>query len=218
MADIIYEWLRNAGQSSYAPTSPPYMVDENFYAEPLTDETIPIDPSLISMMDPPLPPTSNQAIVTVPEHLAEATSKLLIYLLQTRDAPEGLKDSDGESIAKLTITTEDEMVTLMPIPEGSSETPLPDTINGVCVNTNPMGMEIKEVIDVERERIGTARRTFYLGRTINRNYYWFPARRTYRDRQLFKSIRSYRRKARKEATRQKTGDVKNLRNGKKFRT
>jgi hypothetical protein len=46
------------------------------------------------------------------------------------------------------------MVTLAPIPARSPEPPLLDTINGVCVNTNPMGTEVKEVIDIKRERSG----------------------------------------------------------------
>jgi hypothetical protein len=170
MADI-YEWLRNADQPSYAPTSPPYMADENFYAEPLTDETIPIDPSLISMMDPPMPSTSGQATVTVPEHLAEATSKLLIYLLQTNDTSEDPKVPEKESTKELTVTTEDEMVTLAPIPEGGTEPPLPDMINGVCVNENPVGKNIKEIIDMEREHTGAYRRTFYLARATDGKYY-----------------------------------------------
>lgn len=165
-----------------------------------------------------MPSTTGQAIVTVPEHLAEATNKLLIHLLQINDISVDIKDPYEEAIKELTITTEDEMVTLAPIPEGSPEPSPPDMINGVCVNENPVGTDIKQIIDMEREPSGTHRKVFYLARTTNGNYYWFPARRTYPDNQLRKSIRSYRRKVqRKEAVRKRTGDVKNLRNGKKFR-
>jgi hypothetical protein len=44
-----------------------------------------------------------------------------------------------------------------------------------------------------------------------------PSRRTYRDRQLHKSIRTYRRKSRMEAARKKKRDTKKLRSGRTIR-
>lgn len=232
MADI-YRWLEDV-RPLYAPTSPPLgPTDENDFTDLPMDqfaslnidddgkayfnhpETTAVDPSLLMTMDPPMPPTSGQAIVTVPEHLAEATSRLLIHLAQITDTPKVIKTLDEESIGRITFNTAEEEEALRPITEGSPEPPTPSVIDGVYVNESPKSKEIKDILDLRRN--GSSRKTFYLARTIGGIYYWFPSRRTYRDPKLHRSIRRYRRKARVEAARRKTHGVKKLRNGRTVR-
>jgi hypothetical protein len=175
-------------------------------------EATQIDPSLTTMMDPAR--TSGQTVITVPENLAEISSKVLIYLAQTVDIPETPKDVDQGPISERTFNTAEEMEILEPIAEGSPEPPIPNMIDGVCVNENPMPADIKDIIDVRR--IGSSRKNFYLAKSVDGVYYWFPSRRTYRDRRLHKSIRAYRRKSRAEAARKKKR-VQKLRSGKTIR-
>jgi hypothetical protein len=76
-------------------------------------------------------------------------------------------------------------------------------------------MEIKDVIDLRR--VGTHNKTFYLARTIDGVYYWFPTRRTFHDRRLQKSIRACRRKIQAEANRKKKHGTRKLRYGRNVR-
>ena len=233
----IYEWLESVDQPSYAPTSPPFgPMDEDPFVGVLTDptyfdashtwnpsieqpqiyvESIPIDPSLRTMAEPPAPMTSGRTIVTVPEQFAEVSSKLLIYLAQIVDVPEISKDVDESSIGQVTFNTTEEMEALEPIVEEPPGSLTPNTIDGIYVNKNPMPVEIKDILDLRR--VGYGRKTFYLVRTVGGIYYWFPSRRSYRDPQLHKSIRKYRRKSQTEAARKKARGAKKLRNGRMIR-
>src|SRR4030095_6726451 len=96
----------------------------------VTTEPPPIDSSLVTM-----PIVLNQRAVAVPEHLTDASSKILIYiaeLLDISEATEGLDEPNRE----LAFTAE-ELEALEPIDEESLETPFPRTINGICVEANP---------------------------------------------------------------------------------
>ena len=121
MTDV-YEWLESVDQPSYAPTSPPFgPMDEDPFVGILTDQTYfdaphtwnpsigqpqiyaessPIDPSLRTTLEPPAPTTVGRTVVTVPEQLAEVSSKLLIYLAQIVDVPEVPKEVDESSIGE----------------------------------------------------------------------------------------------------------------------
>ena len=123
------------------------------------DEYIPIDPSLATMTVPLAPTALGQAVITVPEQLAEASRKALIYFAQTLEVP---KVSEGM------IFTMEELEALEPIVE-EVESFVPNLINGVCVNKDPQSTEIKNVIDLCR--IGPSRQVFYLARTNEGNYY-----------------------------------------------
>lgn len=164
--------------------------------------------------NPPATSTSGQTTVTVPEHLAEASRKTLIYLAQIFDTPKIPKDSDGESINEMTFTAE-ELEALEPIAEEDFEQSIPEVIDGVYVNRNPGSAEIKDVID--QRRIGPNRQTYYLAKSIDGVYYWFRSPRADRDRRLRNLVTEYRRKSRAETTSRQTRGVKELRNGKMIR-
>lgn len=50
------------------------------------DEYIPIDLLFVIMTSPPASTASDQAIITVPEQLAEVSHKIFIYFAQTQDS------------------------------------------------------------------------------------------------------------------------------------
>jgi hypothetical protein len=207
----IYEWMENVGPPCYAPTSPPYMAPPapSFMPsgmDPYTDDPMDqtnIDPSLTTMLDPTAPSTS---VVTVPSHLVEASGKVLIYLTQVLKISESIKD-ENEEHANMESTAE-ELEELEPIPEEDPEPPIPYIIDGVQVDGSPRPTDVKEIIDLRR--VGTNRKTFYLARSVEDIYYWFPARRTYRDPQLHRTIRKYFRKTRAEANRMKKRNTKKI--------
>jgi hypothetical protein len=240
----IYEWLENIDPLLTAPSLEPmdrtisakYLVDQitpldidedsNWYfsmppawdAPPdqpqVSVEPIPIDPSLRTVTNTLAPTTSGQSIVTVPEHLAEASSKILIYLAQILEVPDDPADLDDGPTEETTFTAE-ELEALEPIDEDEFEPAIPDVINGVYVNKDPQPTEIEEVIDLRR--IGPSRQIFYLARSIDGNYYWFHVPRAERDHKLRQLIGDYRHKSRAEADGRKGRGGKKLRNGKTVR-
>ena len=202
MADI-YEWLGGLNQTLGAQSEPrdgdlftgismdeiiPFDLDED---DNMYFEYPPIDPSLYTI-DPSVPATLGQSIVTVPEEFAEASSKLLIYLIQILEIPEIIEDVDERVTEKMTFTAE-ELEVLNPIIEEDSESSIPTEIDGVRVNAKPKSREIKEIIDLRR--IGFDRQTFYLARTVRGIYYWFHSPYTGRDDRLRKLIGDHRRKS-----------------------
>lgn len=186
----------------------PHAWGEHFEPQ-IDDEPIPIDPSLHVMTEPPAP-TFGQAVVTVPEELAEASSNLLVYLIRILEIP-ATASMDEESTERMTFTAE-ELEILEPIIEEESESIIPDEIDGVRVNTNPKSKEIKEIIDFRR--IGPNRRTFYLAKASDGRYYWFRSPCTDRDWQFRKLIGDYRHKSRLE---RKSHGIKRLRSGRRIR-
>jgi hypothetical protein len=230
----VYEWLENV-QQSYAPTSPPFVledsdvmsadditildIDENDNAhfnvphwytqdvspeQPCDDvEPFPIDPTLVAL------PAPEPTFVAIPEHLAEASSKMLIYLAHVLGAPEATMDR--KSAGDMTFTAE-ELEVLEPINEEDFGPPTPSIIGGICVNTNPRATEIADIIDLRR--VGPDRQTYYLARSIKGGYYWFRSPRTDRDLQLRKLIGEYRRA---EVANNKTRGIKKLKSGKTVR-
>ena len=173
-----------------------------------------IDSSLHVVTELPAPTISGRTVVTVPEQLAEISGKLLVYLAQIVDIPEISKEKDEGPTGEMTSGTSEEMEDLEPIMKGSPEPPIPSMIDGVSVNKDPRSMEIKNILDLRR--IDSSRKTFYLARTIDGIYYWFPSRRTYRDRQLHRSIRAYRRKSQAEVIRKKKHGVKKIEEWKNY--
>lgn len=120
----IYEWLENVHPPSCAPTSTPFVsrfvgvptdeitlldVDEErnmyfdvpnarsqngpFEQSRIGIESVMIDPSLGVMTNPPMPSTP---VIMIPEQLAEASRKVLIYLAQILDIPETPDDLEKE--------------------------------------------------------------------------------------------------------------------------
>jgi hypothetical protein len=75
----------------------------------------------------------------------------------------------------------------------SIEPVVPNIVDGICVNTNPQITEIADIIDFKRIR--PSRKSFYLAKIINGNYYWFHPRRVDRDPRLSKLIGNYRRRS-----------------------
>ena len=148
----IYEWLEEANQSLMASLEPmngnlfagipmdeitPLDLDKNdnmYFDTSHAWESFQIDSSLYTATDPAAPTTSGQTIVTVPEHLAEASSKILIYLTQVLEISKATEDVDEESTEEMTFTVE-ELEALESIIEEDFE-PL-SFIDGVCVNMNP---------------------------------------------------------------------------------
>lgn len=228
----IYEWLEGIGQPDYGPTSPPFMaspepMDEDIFAGiPMDDMphswnvsfqqsqtdggTIPLDPSLHMMTGPPAPTTSSRTTVTVPEHLAKASSRILIYLAQTLEIPGSAKDWNEEPVEETAFTAE-ELEALEPVTEDDFESSAPSTINGICVNANPQAAEIEYIIDLRRIR--PSRLTFYLAKTIKGNYYWFHSPQADRDRSLRKLIGEFRHESQGKTINTKTSDVRKLRSG-----
>ena|SRR5271170_529824 len=82
----------------------------------------------------------------------------------------------------------------------------------IPVNTNPNSQEIKEIVDLRR--IGPYRRTFYLAKSIDGNYYWFHAPRAERDHQLRELIRDHRHQSHANDDHKGTSSVKTLRSRK----
>ena len=150
MTDI-YEWLEDVNQPLRASLKPmngdhfagvpmdeimPLDLDEDgntYFDTSYARESSQIDPSLYTATDSAAR-TSGQTIVTVPKHLAEATSKILVYLTQVLEIPEVPKDVDEESTEEMTFTAE-ELEALEPIDEGNLEPFIPNAIDGIRVNT-----------------------------------------------------------------------------------
>jgi hypothetical protein len=169
-----------------------------------------IDPTLCVRTDPPAPRTLDQAVVTVPQHLAEASRNILIYLTQILEIPEASNDLDEGPVGETTFTAE-ELESLEPIDEEEFEPPIPSVIDGVCVNLNPQPDEIMDIIDLRR--VGSDRQTYYLAKSIDGKYYWFHAPYAARGRHLRKLISDYRLKYHTETDSRKACDVKKLRSG-----
>jgi hypothetical protein len=172
-------------------------------------EPPPIDPSLVVMPNAP-----NQRVVAVPEHLADASSKILIYLAQLLDVPEAAENAD-EPDEELAFTAE-ELEALEPIDEESFETPFPSTIDGIRVEANPRVRDIKAIIDLRR--IGPHRQTFHLARTFKGSYYWFFSPRAGRGLRLNRLIGEYRRNSQAGVAYGNEGGTKKLRSGRTVRT
>lgn len=207
----IYEWLENVDQTLNIPPEPmdesliagipmdeimPLNLDENnthFEYPQIDTETFPIDPALYRI-HPSAPATFGQSIVIVPEEFAEATSRLLIYLVQTIEVP-----NDAE------------------IPNtGEAEDPeSPSVIDGVRVCSNPKSKEIKEIIDLRR--FGYDRRTYYLARTRQGTYYWFHSPLIERDRRLRDLIGDHRYRSRTETVGGGMHGVRRLRSGREVK-
>jgi len=177
----------------------------------INNESIPIDPSLYTMTNFSTTVAPGQSVITVPEHLAEASSRLLIHLLQIVEIPETVGDLDGGT-AEGTILTTEELEALEPVNEQEFEPVAPSAIGGIPVNTNPNSQEIKEIVDLRR--IGPYRRTFYLAKSIDGNYYWFHAPRAERDHQLRELIRDHRHQSHANDDHKGTSSVKTLRSRK----
>ena len=222
----IYDWLKNVDPALTAPSAPTLRpADENpFIGEPM-DQIMPLDidesgnmyfdmprasDTLFRVTDPSAPTTSGQTVVTVPEHLAEASSQVLIYLTQILKISESSEKPNDEEAT----LAEEELDALGPIDEDEFEFSTPSTIDGIQVNRNPKSMEIEDVID--HRRVGPDRQTFYLARSINGTYYWFHTPYTARDRQLRRLIGDYRRESQAKASR-KTYPARKLRSGKTIR-
>ena len=176
----IYEWLKNVHQPSYSPTSPPFMPADNYLFT--------VDPSLLPMTESLAATTPGQTVVMIPKQFAEASTKLLIHLIQTVKVPETSGELDKETAGEMMFTA-GELEALEPILEEGPETSIPNIIDGTCVNGNPKSWEIKDLIDLRR--VGSNRKTFYLARSLDGAYYWFHSRRTDRDELLRKFIRDY---------------------------
>jgi hypothetical protein len=175
-------------------------------------EPLPIDPTLVAMINT-TPPTPERTFVTVPEHLAETSSKILIYLAQILDVPGTIEDSDEEPAEELAFTT-DELEALEPIDEESFKSPTPSIIDGIRVDANPRTREIKTIIDLRR--IGPNRQTFYLAKSNKGSYYWLRSPRASRDLQLNKFIGDYRHKSQTGIS-ERTRGIKKLRSGRTIR-
>jgi hypothetical protein len=61
-------------------------------------ESIQIDPSLRTMTDPLASTAPGQSVITVPEQLAEASRKVLIYFSRTLDIPETPNNSEEDPV------------------------------------------------------------------------------------------------------------------------
>jgi len=225
MTDI-YEWLEDVNQPLRASLKPmngdhfagvpideimPLDLDEDgntYFDTSYARESSQIDPSLYTATDPAAWTTSGQTIVTVPEHLAEASSKILIYLTQLLKASAEVEEPEEDEMTLI----EGQLEALESIDEEDFELPAPGIIDGICVNRNPRAIEIKDVID--HRRIGPNRRTFYLARELGGVYYWFRSPRTDRDHQLRKLISDYCRKSEAEVAGRKPRGFKRLRSGK----
>lgn len=179
------------------------------YIEPLWagNESASIDPSL-TMMDPSIPPPRNS--VTVPDHLTEVNTKILIYLAKVLKVP---KDLTNESTTGWTFTAE-ELEALEPVPEEDYALSTPSAIDGICVEPEPQLANIESVIDVKR--VGSDRQTFYLAKDTNGGYYWFHPPRAKRDLRLNKLIEDYRHRARADITGRKSRGIKRLRSGRRI--
>lgn len=115
-----------------------------------------------------MPSGLGQIFIAVPEQLAEASRKVLIYFAQTLDIPEISEDLENELVEETTFTVE-ELEPLEPIDEGNFELIIPSTIDGIRVNINARSTEIEDIIDLKR--IGPNRHIFYLARMIKGIYY-----------------------------------------------
>src|SRR6266496_500454 len=195
--------LLNTDQNGNMYFDMPPMWNSSMEQHRTYDEYIPIDPSLATMTNPPAPTTLGQTIIMVPEQLAEASRKVLIYFAKVLDIPEISEDEEDEFAEETTFTME-ELEALEPIAEEDLESP--SFIGGICFNMNPKTTEIKDVIDMRR--IGSDRRTVYLAKDANEKYYWFHPPRMNRDPHLSKLIGNYRRRSQAETTRRETRGIK----------
>jgi len=173
----------------------------------IVNKSIPIDASH-TMMDPPMPPESSSS---VPDHLTEINTKILIYLARVLKVP---KDLENESTTKWTFTAE-ELEALEPISENNYEPPTLSTIDGICVQSDPQLANIQSVLD--DKRVGSDRRTFYLAKDLNGGYFWFHPPRAERDLRLNELIGDYRHRSRVEVTGKETRGIKKVRRGRKNR-
>ena len=139
------------------------------------------------MTDPSASMIFGQTIITIPEQLAEANRKVLIYFAQILEIPE---------ISEETIFTAEELETLESIAE-EIESFVPNIIDEVYVNMESQSMEIKEIIDIR----------------LDERYYWFHVPYADRDHQLRKFIGDYHHKSRAGIVNRKASERK-LRNDK----
>lgn len=154
--------------------------------------------------------------VMVPNHLAEATGKILIYLAQALDAwevPQTMDADTNKPSGELTFT-EEELTDLDSIPESDHNPSLPLTIDNIQVTGKPRPREIAELINFKQARPN--RRAFYLARTKANNYYWFNSPRSERSSGLNKLVGDYCYK-RRDAGRKVQGSDRRLRSGRAIR-
>jgi len=133
------------------------------------------------------PTLTSHTAVTVPDYLAETSSKILIYLAKVLEIPQDI-DMDQHPHGEL-IFTEQELEDLESIPESNHDPSVPKTIDDIRVTSDPRSREIAEIIDCKR--VGIKRQVFYLARTKKGNYCWFSCPRTDRDLRLNKLIGDY---------------------------
>jgi hypothetical protein len=220
------EWLASAyglpqgtPPEVYAPTSPAgsltsHIAFDNPYVDhqsppPYTPQAniTPVDsnvhPSINATINPVLSANgvtdtlqTGYSAVMVPNHLVEATGRILMYLVQIVEMPEvpQVMDANANEQSGGLMATEQEIAELESIPESDHDPTLPRTIDDIRVTANPRPREIAELIDFKRA--GPSRRAFYLARTKADNYYWFSTPRTERSSRLNKLIGDYCYKAR----------------------
>lgn len=179
----------------------------------INNEPFPIDPSLVTMTNLPTSSIPDQIIVIILEHLVEASSKILVYLIQILEVPEVLEEINEESIREMTFMME-ELEALESIIE-EVESPISSIIDNIFIDRNSRPKEIKDVIDFRC--IDLYRKTYYLVRSIDGIYYWFHSSRADRDQQLRKLVGDYHHKIQLEARKKKTYGIKKLRSGRKIR-
>ena len=100
----------------------PHAWNVSFEQPQIDSEVFPIDPSLATMMDPSVPTALGQTVVTIPEQLAEASRKVLIYFAQILEIPE---------VSEETIFIVEELETLEPIDEEIYQSIISSIINDV---------------------------------------------------------------------------------------
>src|SRR5437016_1382641 len=99
-------------------------------------ESFQINSSLYTATDLAASTTSGQIIITISEHLAEVSSKILVYLIQVLEIPEAPKNVDKESTEGMMFTVE-ELEALESVTEKNFKSFIPSDINDVHVNANP---------------------------------------------------------------------------------
>jgi len=150
----------------------------------------------------------------IPEYLAEASNKILIYLTQVLDISEISKDVDERSVEGMTFTTK-ELKALESITKNNSEPFIPNEIEDIRINISPRPKEIKEIIDLRR--IDLDYRIFYLVKDMNEKYYWIHLPHMNHDLHIRRLIKNYRRKSQVEIIRKETRGIRKLRNEKRIR-
>ena len=154
----VYEWLENIDPGLIAPPAPTLEPQEEdfFMGEPM-DQIMPLDIDesgnmyfdMPRTMESSVRMTSGRAAVTVPEHLAEASGRILIYLTQVLEISEDPEEQDDEeaTLVEEGTTITEEARALEPIDETEFKITAQNVIDGIRVNQNPKSMEIKDVID-----------------------------------------------------------------------